>query len=97
MKQDSSFIAMLSSFGGALSAAIVFGFWVRDRVFTYLRQQNADLFTEITNLTDEIRSIRAHQHETALHLFQQDKDADRHANDVIKATSEVAVGFDPQK
>jgi hypothetical protein len=97
MPENAQLPMMVSSFAGALAAVITFQFWLRDRVFAYLRQQNSDLFVEITKLSDELRIIRGHQHETALHLVQQDIDAKRNVSDVLKATAELTVTGDASR
>lgn len=97
MPENAQLPVIISSFAGALAAVITFGFWLRDRVLTYLRQQNADLFAELTKLSDELRVIREHQLVDTVHLVQQDIDAERHAADVLKATSELTNAGDTSK
>jgi hypothetical protein len=89
MPENAQLPVIISSFAGAMVAAITFSLLLHDKVLVYLRQQNADLLAELTKLSEQLRIIRTHQHETALHLVQQDIDADNHANDVIKATAEL--------
>lgn len=55
------------------------------------------LSAEIAKLYDEIRSIRAHQNSDALHLLQQDTDADRHAAEQLKAIAELTNAGDTSK
>jgi hypothetical protein len=97
MPENAQLPVIISSFAGALTAVITFGLVLHDRVLVYLRQQNAILFDELTKQSEDLRIIRMHQHETAVHLVQQDIDAEKNVSDVLKATSELTVMGDIHK
>lgn len=74
--QDNIWAILAGSAIGSASMAWVFGIWLRDRTFQYLRQQNEELWQALNEL-------RTHQAKDSLHLHQQDVDADKRAHDAM--------------